>query len=390
MELPDRLKDLGDQADTEEEVLRPQGYAGGMFMNMNQSIFGLIAAAGSQADFADRFEDQSSDDEESDNPLAKTIASPGHLTSELPGAQSAALARTTILPKQGSKAERHHRNKFSESRLFRSVSGLTKLTDKIKQHHKSHRTKAAEMRIDKADDDAPPPPADAPSIEVTPTENRTAPVMSRMLEARAQLAGRPSFDLDTLSNEQSPAARGSDGGPSELAKKLKEIFEFEHAEEVIEEYPCWLLQHVLLQGYMYITTQHIAFYAYLPKKAVSSHIRDPGDPDANSAAIERGRQVGIPVQVRQAEPQVQPLLVPPQGRRLFLLPGLPEPLLPQRPDRSPVRHLSQRHRQGKGGRQLFRRHPPPHLLLQGRQPAERQRMGQKPPAGHLSVAQRGR
>lgn len=33
------------------------------------------------------------------------------------------------------------------------------------------------------------------------------------------------------------------------------------------EYTCWLLQHVLLQGYMYVTAKHIAFYAYLPKKA---------------------------------------------------------------------------------------------------------------------------
>jgi hypothetical protein len=35
------------------------------------------------------------------------------------------------------------------------------------------------------------------------------------------------------------------------------------------EYPCWLLKSVLLQGYMYITTKHICFYAYLPRKSVS-------------------------------------------------------------------------------------------------------------------------
>jgi hypothetical protein len=35
------------------------------------------------------------------------------------------------------------------------------------------------------------------------------------------------------------------------------------------EYPCWLLQSVLLQGYLYITAKHICFYAYLPKKAVN-------------------------------------------------------------------------------------------------------------------------
>ena len=37
----------------------------------------------------------------------------------------------------------------------------------------------------------------------------------------------------------------------------------------VVEYPCWLLQSVLLQGYMYITDKHICFYAYLPKKSVS-------------------------------------------------------------------------------------------------------------------------
>jgi sterol 3beta-glucosyltransferase len=33
------------------------------------------------------------------------------------------------------------------------------------------------------------------------------------------------------------------------------------------EYPCWLLQSVLLQGFLYVTAKHICFYAYLPKKA---------------------------------------------------------------------------------------------------------------------------
>lgn len=50
------------------------------------------------------------------------------------------------------------------------------------------------------------------------------------------------------------------------------------------EYPCWLLQGVLLQGYIYITSKHICFYAYLPKKAVSL----PGvgvDPDRISLTI---------------------------------------------------------------------------------------------------------
>ena len=278
MELPDRLRDHGDQADTEEEVLRPQGYGGGMFLNMNQSIFGLIAAAGSQADFADRFEAQSSDDEdEGESALAKTIAGPRGPRQESSSAHGSALARTTLLPKHGlhglgsSKGESRHRRKISESRLLRSVPGLSRFTSKVKSSKPLKHESASEAHQASAHDDEPsPPPSDlTPSIEITRTESRTAPIMSRMLEARAEMSARPSFDLDQLSNDQSQGTEIGDAGPTELAKKLKEIFQFDRPEEVIEEYPCWLLQHVLLQGYMYITARHIAFYAYLPKKAVS-------------------------------------------------------------------------------------------------------------------------
>ncbi|KAK4124071.1 glycosyltransferase family 1 protein [Parathielavia appendiculata] len=274
MELPDRLKDHGDQADNEEEVLRPQGYGGGMFMNMNQSIFGLIAAAGSQADFADRFEGHSSDDEDdSEIPMAKTIAGPKALGRASSPAHS--LAHTTVLLRHGPgrlkselKTELRHRKKMVESRLMRSVPGLARITDKIK--HKSAKVKSdahGQMHEDSAAEAGASAISDfTPSIEITRTESRTAPVMSRMLEARAELAARPSFDLDRLSDEPSQITDAGDSGPSELAKRLKDIFEFDRPEEVIEEYPCWLLQHVLLQGYLYITARHIAFYAYLPKR----------------------------------------------------------------------------------------------------------------------------
>ena len=48
-----------------------------------------------------------------------------------------------------------------------------------------------------------------------------------------------------------------------------EIFGFERPEKVISEYRCWLLQSMLLQGYMYVTERHICFYAHLPKKSLS-------------------------------------------------------------------------------------------------------------------------
>jgi sterol 3beta-glucosyltransferase len=267
MELPERLKQHGDHADSEEEVLRPQGYGGGLFMNMNQSIFGLIAAAGSQADFADQIEGHSSDEEEADDAMAKTIAV--HKGSRPERSAAHALAKTTVLSKHDDshvKAHSRHRKKLSESRLLRSVSGLARFTDKIRSHKSSKARPEEAPQDDDAIQPASPHPSDlAPSIEVTRTESRTKPAVSRMQKA-GTLSGsdRKAFADEPLNAE--PEGHGS----TELAQKLKEIFEFDREEEVIEEYPCWLLQHVLLEGHMYITARHIAFYAYLPKKAVSA------------------------------------------------------------------------------------------------------------------------
>ncbi|KAL2268062.1 hypothetical protein VTJ83DRAFT_2908 [Remersonia thermophila] len=274
MEFPERLKEAAGKADKEEEVLRPGGYGRGVLLNMNQSIFGLIAAAGSQADFAGRFESQSSEDEgdddgRADDALSKTVAGPKPRRSMLPGAHG--LAQTTVFQKKAARSKADaggHRRKISESRLYRSVSGFA---EKLKPPRSSKPT---------SDESSPQPPGDEaapasdaiPGIEITRTESRTAPVMSRMLEARAEMEARPSFDGGDRSARQDKGSEAAadaadNGGPTELAKKLADIFRFDQPEEVIEEYPCWLLQHVLLQGYMYITARHIAFYAYLPKKA---------------------------------------------------------------------------------------------------------------------------
>lgn len=237
-------------------------------MNMNQSIFGLIAAAGSNVDFSDRFEGQSSDEEEQ---IGETDGVPGGKRHPLPGMRSG--AQTIVLPKrkdsiepekgEGGKEGKHHRRGLSGN-LLRSLPQLPKLASRSLR--KSSKLRSAQPSESSGTSNVHDPKADFPTA-TSPTEERAdarlAPVMSRMLEARAEMSSRPSFDLERLSGD----FRRSDDGPSALARKLKEIFEFEQAEEVIQEYPCWLLQSVLLQGYMYITDKHICFYAYLPKKA---------------------------------------------------------------------------------------------------------------------------
>ncbi|TPX12656.1 uncharacterized protein E0L32_000833 [Thyridium curvatum] len=250
MELPERLKESTDGADDEEDVRVPTQGAG-MPMNMNQSIFGLIAAAGSKVDFNDRFESQSSDEDED--------SSVSHSSK---GGRDGDLAQTTILSKkEGSKRDAHKR-KLSGHRLLHSLPSLT--TKLSLKHKKSSKPKTSQILEESAESgDSSPHPGTSLSQELSRGEGRLPPVMSRMLEAKAEMASRPSFDLERASMDLG----GGSTGPSPLARRLKDIFRFDEPEEVIEEYPCWLLQSVLLQGYMYITSKHICFYAYLAKKA---------------------------------------------------------------------------------------------------------------------------
>ncbi|KAI0768591.1 hypothetical protein BD413DRAFT_563204 [Trametes elegans] len=53
---------------------------------------------------------------------------------------------------------------------------------------------------------------------------------------------------------------------TQLAEKLREVFELKDINEVVAEMPCWLLRSVLLQGYMYLTDAYICFFAHLPAR----------------------------------------------------------------------------------------------------------------------------
>ncbi|KAM0746932.1 hypothetical protein T439DRAFT_318159 [Meredithblackwellia eburnea MCA 4105] len=70
-----------------------------------------------------------------------------------------------------------------------------------------------------------------------------------------------------------PTAKRKKSSPSvkvdrkaKLADKLADIFGLDNEEPVIAEFQCWLFRSVLLQGFAYLTTGHICFYAYLPHK----------------------------------------------------------------------------------------------------------------------------
>ncbi|KAF8955111.1 Sterol 3-beta-glucosyltransferase [Entomortierella lignicola] len=74
------------------------------------------------------------------------------------------------------------------------------------------------------------------------------------------------------SDEESPGAE-SNAKPRKnpnitnldaIANQVQETFGYSSAEELLGEYSCWLLCSLLLPGYMYLTTNHVCFYANLP------------------------------------------------------------------------------------------------------------------------------
>jgi sterol 3beta-glucosyltransferase len=198
MEIPERFRD-GEDAD--EDCTAPQGTKA----YLNQSVFGMIAAAGSQVDFNARFDGQSSDDEDD-------TGQPSSQSAETQVAKSGA-------EKPASKVEKHRR-KFSEHKFLRMPRLGSKSESKSSSKSESPSS-------------SPPDESPAPDTHVSRMPSRDAPVMSRMLEAKAELSMRPSFDLQRLSSDRTLT---DDTGEqtSSLAKRLMDIFQFDKAEDVIE------------------------------------------------------------------------------------------------------------------------------------------------------------
>ncbi|KAI9726850.1 MAG: Sterol 3-beta-glucosyltransferase [Cirrosporium novae-zelandiae] len=240
--VPERFND-GDDADV--DVAAPRGKDA---RYLNQSIFSMVAAAGSKADFHSRFDEETSESE-------SEIKTPTRNDKSMFGTQEAK-------GKQGGT-----RSSFGEkSKHIRKISG-----SKMRLPFSKLRVKTSEGKVTEIADGS--LPGDNLAIEplspISPTSGplpRDAPVMSRMLEAQAQFHSI-SLGSKTVKHENLSDSTTTETTPTTLSKRLMEIFGFDHPENVVSEYPCWLMQSVLLQGYMYITQMHVCFYAYLPKKS---------------------------------------------------------------------------------------------------------------------------
>ena len=258
LDIPDRLRD---GPDAQDDVTAPKGLAPPY---SHQSVFSMIAAAGRRKDFNTRFDEESSEDElppEMNNNKVRT---------DKPASPSTTDVVDTA--EHDSDQKRKHKRKVSEYKLLRSLPKLTLKTTRERKSSPTDRMSQSQF--------LPPKPAREKLEATTQAPRNDIPIMSQILRAEQEmeLSEHPA-ELRTSTDTTVPG-KPRRRASTTLAERLKEIFEFPAPEEVISEYPCWLLQSVLLQGYMYITQKHICFYAYLPKKsnitAKSGHLSKRG------------------------------------------------------------------------------------------------------------------
>ena len=257
LQYPDHLIE-GD--DVNEDVAAPKGQP---TQYMNQSVFSMIAAAGSKVDFHARFEGESSDSDDDIQAAAKLPV----IEEQLDRGYDDATMRSS---------SRRQQEKSVEGRGRRRLPKLNLKTIK----ERNYMSQSVWLPSKKASSNVESPKGFTP---------RDAPVMGKMLEAQATLNPTAQLiDTDKDLDEDEPDLHS----PTSLRMRLMEIFGFEGPEEVISglsnvlemllpptdrlaEYPCWFFRSILLQGYMYITQKHICFYAYLAKKSVSYRDRRP-------------------------------------------------------------------------------------------------------------------
>lgn len=205
LQYPDRLK-FRDGEDAHEDVTASKGQPP---QHLNQSVFSMIAAAGSKVDFHARFEEGSSDSEEGED-LSSGDIDHGDCFPREHEDEKANLSPVAEKPNQ-----RCDEFPADKTERFLPKSKLRTIEEKGCISETSQLSSDELM-----------PPVSSPS-NMTP---RNAPVMSMMLHAQAQLI---SSNMDTQTRIDQSGIPGGTVEPSNLATRLKEIFGFEEPEEVI-------------------------------------------------------------------------------------------------------------------------------------------------------------
>jgi sterol 3beta-glucosyltransferase len=217
---------------------------------MQQSLFSMIAAVGSKSDFHARFEESSDSDGETVNhsrtkQRGEKSSSPAPVSATVPSSSN----EISGIKPLGEERGRRHQRARSDNKLLQR---MPRLDSEGGATEPSSQSSSILM---------------APPVRRTRSATpRTAPILSRMVEAQTNFVSRsttprsPSQPGNTMADQPQSSA-------SALSTRLMEMFQFAKPEKVLVEYACSLLQSMLLQGYLYVTEGHICFYAYLPKKS---------------------------------------------------------------------------------------------------------------------------
>ena len=210
MQYPDRLK-IGE--DVQEDVMATNKH---IPQYMNHSIFSIIAAAGSKSEFHARFDDESSESDgeqedaskgldPKDAELTKMIEEP---VNEIPGN-----------PVKGRSSSRCHQKNL-EHRFIKTLPNPN-ISTKTEKNYMLQSTIL------------PPTRATSPPSNPQYVTPRDAPVMSRMLEAQAQLSSSVSGKDEGTASVSTIGQQKENQSPVTLATRLMEIFGLEKPEEVI-------------------------------------------------------------------------------------------------------------------------------------------------------------
>ncbi|KAI5790684.1 sterol 3-beta-glucosyltransferase [Peziza echinospora] len=195
--------------------------------NMHQSIFQLITAAGSNPSFNNRSELSSDSDGERDD---DTLQMPHNI-----------LRSVATLKKPRSSSS------FRNRRMLQSTP------------HLRARPSILQTQPEDQDTDDGASTAGPPSPSMVPVSKGTHGLQPQVLTA--------ALDASLAQHESENTKSEDEGNQTDhsLAYALMNIFGLPEPEDIISEYPCWLLKNALLPGFMYITSKHVCFYAYLPK-----------------------------------------------------------------------------------------------------------------------------
>ncbi|EME42428.1 glycosyltransferase family 1 protein [Dothistroma septosporum NZE10] len=257
MDLPDRFK-----SDDDEDVDDGTGMAGQdgpMFAQ--QSMYGVLAATQGKANF--RFQQESGSESEGEDEESKRKRSEDAVRPSAGGSGRSTPRQHERKKSSDSKKdkgeEKRRRRKLSETKLVRSF--LKPVRERVDSNAPDPMSQSQFLppRKEEAYEDLQPVPALA---------RKDAPILDRKLQAMA----KADMDSSRASLEGHKSKDGKTGDinmdrmPKTLPQVIANIFQFSEPEEVASEYPCWYLQNVLLQGYMYITQKHVCFYSYLQKR----------------------------------------------------------------------------------------------------------------------------